>query len=86
MQVHHLLIYFLLQNNVNWYCTVKMTGLADKPEAQFLGVKVLNCTIFKTFLEAIMCDFLQKQFFKSSDPFSCLRLYSLYAFADLFTL
>jgi hypothetical protein len=36
-----------------------MAGLADKPEAQLRGVKVLNCKVFKIFLEAIMCDLLQ---------------------------
>lgn len=35
----------------------KMAGVADKPELP--GVKVLNCTVFKIFLEAIMCDLLQ---------------------------
>jgi hypothetical protein len=36
-----------------------MAGLADKPEAELPRVKVLNCTVFKIFLEAIMCDLLQ---------------------------
>jgi hypothetical protein len=36
-----------------------MAGLADKPKAELLEVKVLNCTDLKIFLEAIMCDLLQ---------------------------
>jgi hypothetical protein len=36
-----------------------MAGLADKPEVEFQGVKVLNCKVLKIFLEATMCDLLQ---------------------------